>query len=889
MKNYLYLFILFFNNLFSLNSGQFFIFTLPNTNSQKELGAWLQNTKPAGVMLLAQHVKNRQETKKLIDFLQNKAEKLKIPKLIIAIDWEGGVVSRPSEQGGFFSVPAPKNLGGIDKTYSFLSGKLIGQQMRDVGINMNFAPSLDLFDPNNFVLGSRTFSSDPEKVYEFASAFASGLESEGIIPVFKHFPGLGSGGLDTHLNQVKVELSKKEFKKHVLPFTKILENKFDPCVMVTHAKYPNIFENLPSTLSPKVTKFIKDKNNNAILITDDFFMQGVSSIKQDLSELVLNSIFAGFNLVIFSAQAKNEDVDLIEKLNNKLKDVLYDKNLILADQVNKIINFKNKNLVNLNKKFILSEKKLSNYLASKVIKEFYENLNIDNSLLITVDISKLRPGQSWFIKNSKSYLVKKLEKSGVNFKELVFDAKDKNCVKQVLSFIENNKNYKNIILSSFFYGQGIWNENQKIILDNLNSFCTKENNKILIDISLAHPYEQNIFDNFKNNNIKIFNLGSFSKPLLKEVVKRLTDNYLPDQTLILKQLKEKLKDKKFGLLCHNASYINTEIGKSFLPDLLFDFAREQKNNTELVALFSPEHGLFGTKDAGAAVGSEKQSKWDCSIYSLHGANTKPTKEMLAGLDVLVIDLHEVGIRAFTYLSTLKLCLDACAENNLPVIVMDSPNPIYFWPKQGPKLQKGFESFVGMVDVLFIHSQTIGQIAQNLNKKINANLTVISLYNKNNFKNYYKAGNYLPASPNLASLESVYCYPITIFIEATNYSEGRGTNFPFQQIGAPWIDGQKLADILNLKKLPGIYFEPIKFQPVSMVGKSLDPKFNNIICNGVFLYIYNLESVDSVKTSKTILQTIFNLYPEQSKFIKFGNRYFIDNLVGNDFWRKELIK
>ncbi|MBU4269550.1 DUF1343 domain-containing protein [Candidatus Dependentiae bacterium] len=883
MKKIFFILILFFNNLFSLNSGQFFILTLPNTSSQKDLATWLSKTKPAGVMLLAQHVKNRQETKKLTAFLQNEAKRLKIPKLIIAIDWEGGIVSRTNETGGFFSVPAPKNLGEINRTYSVLSGKLIEQQMRDAGINMNFAPSLDLFDPNNFVLGSRTFSSDPEKIFELSSAFASGLESEGIIPVYKHFPGLGGGGLDTHLHQVEVKLSKKEFKKHVLPFKKILESKSDPFIMVTHAKYPNIFENLPATLSPKVVNWIKDKNKNAFLITDDFFMAGVQ-IKSDLSDLVLDSIFAGFNLIIYSAQKENQDIDLIEKLNNKLNYISQEKKLILEEQINKIIEFKNKKLVDLEYKVILPEKKLSKYLASAAIKEFYENLKINNCLLITADISKLRPGQDWFINNKKSYLAKSLEKSVANLKELIFDPKDKNCVNLVLDFIKNNENYKNIILSSFFYGQGVWNDNQKIIIESLNSFCTQENNINLINISLAHPYEQTIL-----KNAKIFNLGSFSKPMLKEVASRLTDNYLPEQCLILEQLKEKLKNKKIGLLCHNASYLNIENGKSFLPDLLFDFAKNQQNNTKLVALFSPEHGLFGNFGATVNVDSQKNSRWDCPIYSLHGAHKKPTKEMLSNLDVLVIDLHEVGIRAFTYLSSLKLCLDAAAENNLSVIVIDSPNPIYFWPKQGPKLQEDSVSFAGMVKTPFIHGQTIGQIAKDLNKKISANLTVISLYDENNFKNYYKAGYYLPASPNLASMESVYCYPITVFIEGTNYSEGRGTNFPFQQIGAPWIDGQKLACILNSKKLPGIYFEYVKFTPESIIGKSVDPKHKNILCDGVFLHIYDLETIEPMKIAKTILQTLFSLYPEQSEFIKFGNIYFIDHLVGNNSWRKDLVK
>ena len=880
------------NNLFSVNFGQFFILTLPNTDSHEKLGIWLEETQPAGIMLLTQHVQNRDKTKKLINFLQDKAQELKIPKLIVATDWEGGIVSRPGEQGGFFSVPAPKNLGEQERTYSFLTGKLIGQQMRDVGINMNFAPSLDLFDPDNYVLGSRTFSSDPKKVFECALSFAAGLESEGIIPVYKHFPGLGLGGLDTHLNQVEVKTSKENFKKHVSPFVEVLKNENNPCIMATHAKFINIFENLPTTLSPEAVKYIKNKNKNSLLITDDFFMKGVQ-IKDDIAQLVLDSLNAGFDLIIYSAQKAGQEIELINNLNKKL---------ILNNKLNNIINFKNNNLKNFNKNFILPEKELSQYLASKTVKEFYENLDINNSLLITVDITKIRPYQDWFIKKNKSYFAKKLKKSGAkNIKELIFDAKDKECVNKVLDFINKNKsNYKNIILSTFFYGQGVWDKTQEDILKNLQEIFSENliNNNLIL-ISLAHPYEQNIFNNLKNNNIKIFNLGSFSKPLLNEVVNRLTDNKLPEQDLIFKNLKDKLENKKFGLLCHNASYLNINNKKLFLPDLLYKFTQEQKDNTKLVALFSPEHGLMGNLDAFAFVKSQDNSKWGCPIYSLHGEHKSPTKEMLEGLDVFVIDLHEVGLRVYTYLSTLKLCLDSCAQNNIPVIVINYPNPIYFWPPQGPELQKGFESLVGKIYTKFIHGQNIGEIALSSRASLPAEATrakagtrdldIINIYKKTDYLNYFKANNYLPASPNLATLEAVYCYPITVFIEGTNYSEGRGTGYPFQQIGAPWVDGKKLAKVLNSKKLPGIYFEPVEFVPVSINGRASVPKHKGKICQGVFLHLYDLNKVKPADTGKIILETLFNLYPEKSQLIKFGGKNFLDKLVGNDSWSNFLVK
>lgn len=877
-----FIFLLFFNQLLSVNFGQRFILTLPVTSSYPYLKKWLQQTKPAGIMLLGYHVKDRTETKKLTSFLQNEAKKIGIPKLIIAIDWEGGVISRAFEPGRFVSTPSPYNLGFSDRTYSFLSGKLIGQQMCSVGINMNFAPSLDLFDPKKFVLGSRTFSDNPEDVLSRAIAFANGLESENIIPVFKHFPGLGLGLNDTHIKEVSIDLTEKDFEKHVFPFISILNKKKKPFIMVAHAKYPTIFENLPSTLSKKVVEWIKGKNKNCFLITDDFHMKAVN-IKEDLSELVLDSLFAGYDLIIYSPYSpskKFQDIKLIKNLDKRYKNLDNDKKKELDIGFDRVDKIKRELLDNVsyNKyKNILPEKKIAKYLASKTIKQFYPNLNVHTTLLLTVDIRKLRPAQNWFIKNGKSYLAYKLAKRGLNIKELIFNPMHKESVSLAIEFLREHYNSsKKLIVSSFFYGTGLWNEIQKELFVKLSNI----KNKVIV--SLAHPYEQIL-----SNNSKIFNLGSFNKPQINELVKRLVKNRLPQNEKLLIKLKRKVVGKNIGVLCHNASRFKLKNKTVFLPDFLYNLAKSTEK-TKLVSIFSPEHGLLGNVEAAGNISSEKSSKWGCPIYSLHGIHKKPTNEMLSGLDVLVIDLREVGIRPFTYLSSLELVLHVAAKNNLSVIVLDFPNPIYFWKAQGPKLRKTFKSFVGRIDIPFIHGKTIGAIANDLAIKYNVKIDILKNYDDGDYKNYFKAGNYFESSPNLATLESVYAYPMTIFIEGTNYSEGRGTKYPFQQIGAPWVDAKKLASILNSKNLAGVYFEPIYFKPIAISGKSLYPKHQNKLCGGVFIHIYDLKTVDPMLVGKTILKNLFQLYPNESKYIKYSNRYFLDSLVGNDLWRKQLL-
>ncbi len=200
----------------------------------------------------------------------------------------------------------------------------------------------------------------------------------------------------------------------------------------------------------------------------------------------------------------------------------------------------------------------------------------------------------------------------------------------------------------------------------------------------------------------------------------------------------------------------------------------------------------------------------------------------------------------------------------------------------------FESFLGKVPTNFGHGSTVGQIAENLNTKIGADLTVLKCAPTSESPaavETYFSTNFIPPSPNLPTLDSVYVYPLTVFIEGTNYSEGRGTLHPFEQIGAPWVNAEKLADSLNEKKLPGIYFEPVSFTPKTVPGKAENPKHKNSLCHGVFLHIYNRKKIKPFLTAQTILKTLFQAYPKQSEWLKSGPQYLVDLLAGDDSVRK----
>jgi beta-glucosidase-like glycosyl hydrolase/uncharacterized protein YbbC (DUF1343 family) len=356
-----------------------------------------------------------------------------------------------------------------------------------------------------------------------------------------------------------------------------------------------------------------------------------------------------------------------------------------------------------------------------------------------------------------------------------------------------------------------------------------------------------------------------------------------------------LQNKHFGLLCHKASIVREKTNKfqkqepaTFLPDKLYFWINQQTDRTKLTAIFAPEHGLEKTYEAAAIIQNNSKSRWNCPVYSLYGHVRAPTKNMLRGLDLIVVDLQEIGVRCYTYLSTLVLMLKSAAQNGIPVLLLGRPNPIHFWSASGPFLKKKFESFLGKVYCPFIHGKTITKLAEQENSTIKADLTVLDYDGKVNDIDTYFSTNFTAPSPNLPTINSVYSYPMTVFLEGTNYSEGRGTHRPFQQIGAPWVDKKRLAMLLNSKNFIGVTFEPTSFTPKKIPGVSENPKHKNQLCHGVFLRIKNRFQINTMKVAYTILQTLFEMYSKKSQWLKFnGNKYNIDFLVGNDEWRNSI--
>lgn len=291
---------------------------------------------------------------------------------------------------------------------------------------------------------------------------------------------------------------------------------------------------------------------------------------------------------------------------------------------------------------------------------------------------------------------------------------------------------------------------------------------------------------------------------------------------------------------------------------------QKQNHTQIEKIFTPEHGFTGNIPAGEHVDYDSILSKLPPVISLYGKTKKPAQEMLSNVDIIIYDIQDVGARFYTYISTLGFVMEAAGEANIPVIVLDRPNPIGGYI-DGPILNENYKSFIGKYPIPIQYGMTVGELTKMIigEKMINPipELTVIPMenYSRNSF---YDQTN-LPwtnPSPNIPDLETAIIYPGFCLFEATNVSEGRGTYSPFKQIGAPWIDADSLIYILNEQNLPGVIFKPIQFTPKSIPTMSKYPKFENQNCNGIEISITNRDIYKSIITGVTALWAINKLYP-----------------------------
>ncbi|HEU5259004.1 MAG TPA: DUF1343 domain-containing protein [Vicinamibacterales bacterium] len=343
----------------------------------------------------------------------------------------------------------------------------------------------------------------------------------------------------------------------------------------------------------------------------------------------------------------------------------------------------------------------------------------------------------------------------------------------------------------------------------------------------------------------------------------------------------RLNGARVGVVCNHAS-----VDRGFRHVIDRVAAAE---GVTLAAIFGPQHGFRSdVQDNMVETPHRDDPRRRVPIYSLYSETREPTAEMLRGVDVLLVDLQDIGARIYTYIYTMANCMRAAARHGVPVIVCDRPNPIGGTAVEGACLRPGWESFVGLFPIPMRHGMTIGELAQLFNKEfgIGASLDVIPMEGWT--RSAYADSSGLPwvmPSPNMPTLDTAIVYPGTVLFEGTMLSEGRGTTRPFELVGAPWIDAERFAGDMNSLGLDGAYFRPAGFEPTFQ-------KHAKQPCGGCQIHVTDRESFKPVKTGVALIERFRRFDPARFEWRRPPYEYEhekmpIDILAGSDTLRQQI--
>ncbi len=346
----------------------------------------------------------------------------------------------------------------------------------------------------------------------------------------------------------------------------------------------------------------------------------------------------------------------------------------------------------------------------------------------------------------------------------------------------------------------------------------------------------------------------------------------------------RLRGKSLGLLCNQAS-----LSHDFrhILDLLLPL--HQRGELRLASVMGPQHGLFGhTQDNMIEWEGSADPRTGLLIHSLYGEAREPSAAMLEGVELMVIDLQDVGARYYTFIWSMALTMKACAARGIPVMVLDRPNPIGGTQIEGNVLEPEFASFVGLHPLPARHGMTIGEIARYLQATqapdLNLEVVAVQGWDRQLYMDETDATWGMP-SPNMPTVNTAVVYPGGCLLEATNLSEARGTTRPFEILGAPYLDGWKYADAMNGLKLPGVYFRPLQFEPTFH-------KHAKTLCEGLFLHVTSRATFLPVITYVALLQEAIRQAPNDFGWKGPPYEYIyhllpIDILAGNGRLRPDI--